>query len=287
MAFTDEELKFTLQKAQEIQKWTDLVQQIKDLPSGYDTLTYRLSIMGKLNLNIILDRLRLDRKDGLAQQVETARDNLFNEVKAYDKNYHENHPKHLPDFGLKVCTADRLVILLRKIFNDEIDDYEKLSMYADNIEDLVSDNLTLYPAIWEKQFKILLNIAVGYDLFDALLDRIEKDKTAGTQLKAKYQQLKQISDVDNAKEKELKAVETAALDSVSLMRKIAETERDTTLAKCWRIVKKITGWLFKKTSCLIGAIIGSLIVAILIDVFGDFGWLEQIKAFIDKILVDK
>jgi len=35
--------------------------------------------------------------------------------------------------------------------------------------------------------------------------------------------------------------------------------------------------------CLIGAIFVALIVAVLIDIFGEFGWLGQIKAFIEKI----
>lgn len=71
-------------------------------------------------------------------------------------------------------------------------------------------------------------------------------------------------------------------------KKLVETGQDTTRAKCWSIVKKITGWLFKKTSRLIGAIIvaiiGGLIVAVLIDIFGDFGWIERIKAFIYEII---
>lgn len=53
--------------------------------------------------------------------------------------------------------------------------------------------------------------------------------------------------------------------------------------KLWLI-----GCLFEKTSNLIGAIIvaiiGGLIVAILIDIFGDFGWIERIKSVIYKIL---
>ena len=64
----------------------------------------------------------------------------------------------------------------------------------------------------------------------------------------------------------------------------AETKGDTTPAKRWRIViKKITGWIFMKTSHLIGTIIAGLIVAVLIYIFGEFGWLERIKAFIEKI----
>jgi len=54
------------------------------------------------------------------------------------------------------------------------------------------------------------------------------------------------------------------------------------------ILKEQKSWLLKKTSRLVGAIIvaiiGGLIVAILIDIFGDFGWLEGIKTFIYKIL---
>ncbi|MBC8470958.1 MAG: hypothetical protein H8D56_15910 [Planctomycetes bacterium] len=67
-------------------------------------------------------------------------------------------------------------------------------------------------------------------------------------------------------------------------KKPAETEPDTARAKCWRIIKKIPGWLFKKTWHLVVIIIGGLIVAILIDIFGDFGWLERIKDFIYEIL---
>jgi len=46
----------------------------------------------------------------------------------------------------------------------------------------------------------------------------------------------------------------------------------------------IIGWLFEKMWYLIGAVIVSLIVAIVVDIFGDFGWLDQIKAFIYNIL---
>ncbi len=70
--------------------------------------------------------------------------------------------------------------------------------------------------------------------------------------------------------------------------KSAETEQNSIRPKCWRIVKKITGWIFKKTSHVIGAviiaIIVGLIVAILVDIFADFGWIERIKAVIYKIL---
>ena len=59
-------------------------------------------------------------------------------------------------------------------------------------------------------------------------------------------------------------------------------------AKIACLFKKIIGWIFKKTSHVIGAviiaIIGGLIVAILVDIFADFGWIERIKAVIYKIL---
>lgn len=69
--------------------------------------------------------------------------------------------------------------------------------------------------------------------------------------------------------------------------KPAKTERGATPAKRGRI-KKIAGWIFKKTShfiwTLIVTIIAGLIVAVLIDIFGEFGWLDRIKAFIEKIV---
>lgn len=72
----------------------------------------------------------------------------------------------------------------------------------------------------------------------------------------------------------------------------AEAEQNTPPAKQWRkVIKNITGWIFKKTSHFIGTlivtIIGGLIVAILIDIFGDFGWLQSIKEFIYNILHPK
>jgi len=45
----------------------------------------------------------------------------------------------------------------------------------------------------------------------------------------------------------------------------------------------ILGWMRKKIYHLLGVIIASLFVAILIDIFGDLGWLQQIKAFIYSI----
>ncbi len=77
--------------------------------------------------------------------------------------------------------------------------------------------------------------------------------------------------------------------------KPAETKQDIPPAKGKKkkakiasLFKKIFGWIFKKTSHVIGAviiaIIGGLIVAILVDIFADFGWIERIKAVIYKIL---
>jgi hypothetical protein len=70
--------------------------------------------------------------------------------------------------------------------------------------------------------------------------------------------------------------------------KPAETKKDIAPIEKEKEKFKIIGWLLKKTSHLVGAIIvaiiGGIIVAILIDIFGDFGWLEGIKTFIYKIL---
>lgn len=77
-------------------------------------------------------------------------------------------------------------------------------------------------------------------------------------------------------------------EQIENSKKPEETEQDITPSKRRGTIKKITGWLFKKTSHVIGAIIvaiiGGLIVAILVDIFVDFGWLERIKAVIYKIL---
>ncbi|MHC4173447.1 MAG: hypothetical protein ACYTBX_01740 [Planctomycetota bacterium] len=68
----------------------------------------------------------------------------------------------------------------------------------------------------------------------------------------------------------------------------AETGQDTTRAKCWRIVKKRSGWIFKKTSHFIFAIIVAVVIAVIaaivVDALADFGWLERIKDFIYDIL---
>ncbi|MBW8039451.1 MAG: biotin transporter BioY [Planctomycetes bacterium] len=70
-------------------------------------------------------------------------------------------------------------------------------------------------------------------------------------------------------------------------KKPAGAEGNNAPDKC-QIIKRITGWIFKKTShfiwTLIVSIIAGLIVAVLVDIFGEFGWLERIKAFIYNIL---
>lgn len=98
-----------------------------------------------------------------------------------------------------------------------------------------------------------------------------------------------------AKMSELVEQHAAAVNLISVspqpqtpLEKPAETKQDITPIEKEKEKFKIIGWLLKKTSRLVGAIIvaiiGGLIVAILIDIFGDFGWLEGIKTFIYKIL---
>jgi hypothetical protein len=68
--------------------------------------------------------------------------------------------------------------------------------------------------------------------------------------------------------------------------KPAETKRNAVPAKCWGIKR-----IFKKTShfilTIIGAIFVTVIAAIAVDIFADFGWLQSIKAFIYGILWPK
>lgn len=56
-------------------------------------------------------------------------------------------------------------------------------------------------------------------------------------------------------------------------------------------LKKIIGWIFKKTSPLICAIIvtviATIIATIIVGIFTDFGWIERIKTFIYRIFTTK
>jgi len=201
MAFTDSLLQSILQKAIEIEKWAILERETK--PLGME-----------LNFYDILDELRYDGQGDYAKELEKTRDELLREAEE-------------PPTFTSGQTAFGLFKKLRRIIEDRTDDSKKLLLYADSIEDLVSDKETLYSAIWNKQFEKLLNIVVshiqGYDLFGELLGRVkEKKPTAATQLKEKYDKLIILSNVENACEDELKAIESAALDLVSRMREIAE-----------------------------------------------------------------
>ncbi|MBA7662367.1 hypothetical protein ES703_70396 [subsurface metagenome] len=233
MAFTDNLLKSILQKAFEIQKWAILAEHYDKttLPVCYgDTLTYRLSVEKELNLYDILDQLRYDGQGDYAKELEKNRDELLEGVKSFDRNIDRNNKHHLPNFDL--CdTAHGLFKKLRRIVEEQTDDNKKLLLYAECIEDLIKDDTKLYPQILRGEFEELLDIIVSniqrYDLFGELLGRIkEKDPTAATQIKEKYDQLIILSNVENAHEKELKAVESVALNLVSLMREIAETKQN-------------------------------------------------------------
>jgi len=54
------------------------------------------------------------------------------------------------------------------------------------------------------------------------------------------------------------------------------------------MAKKIIGWIFKKASHFIFAvfvtIVGTVIAAIVVDIFADFGWIERIETIVRKIL---
>ncbi len=62
----------------------------------------------------------------------------------------------------------------------------------------------------------------------------------------------------------------------------AETEQKATVGR-WR---KIIGWIFKKTShficAIVVAVIATIIAAIIVDILADFGWIERIKEFFTK-----
>ncbi len=234
MAFTDNLLKSTLQKAFEIQKWAILGGHYKQtgLPAcEVDTLTYRFSVEIELNLYDILDQLRHDGQGDYAKELEKNKDKLLERVQSFNENIDKNHKSHLPNFCLGNM-AHGLFKKLRRIVEEQTDDNKKLLLYAECIEDLIKDNTKLYPQIWRGEFEKLLDIVVshiqGYDLFGELLGRIkEKDPTAAAQLKEKYDQLTILSNVENARKDELKAVKSAALNLVSLMRKPAKIRQET------------------------------------------------------------
>ncbi len=231
MAFTDNLLKYILQKAFEIQKWAILAAHYEQtrVPDG-DTLTYRFSVEKELNLYDILDQLRYDGQGDYAKELEKNRDELLEGVKSFDRNIDRNNKHHLPNFDL--CdTAHGLFKKLRRIVEEQTDDNKKLLLYAECIEDLIKDDTKLHQQIlrgeFEKRLDIIVSHIKGYDLFGELLGRIKgKDPTAAAQLKEKYDQLIILSNVENAHEEELKAVESAAFDLVSLMREPADTEQD-------------------------------------------------------------
>jgi ABC-type phosphate transport system permease subunit len=74
--------------------------------------------------------------------------------------------------------------------------------------------------------------------------------------------------------------------------KHTQTEVEVTLlaADCAKKCR-ISRWIFKKTwhliVAIIVAIIGSLIAAILLDIFGNLGWTERITDFIYRIFLSK
>ena len=76
-------------------------------------------------------------------------------------------------------------------------------------------------------------------------------------------------------------------DHASIHKQIQVEKKSKASGKVFEFFKKIIAWVFKKTSHLIFTIIVGIIVTILIDICGDFGWLDNIKAFIYKILPGK
>jgi hypothetical protein len=89
----------------------------------------------------------------------------------------------------------------------------------------------------------------------------------------------------------LESIVESHREQFEIREKPAETEQKAAPAKCWGIIKRIPGWIFKKTSNLIGAIIVAIIATfvatILIDILGDFGWIGKIKIIIYNIFTSQ
>ena len=71
-------------------------------------LGYRFSLHNKLGIDPILLKLKQQSKGDLAQEIEQRRDELNDEVNAYNENLDPTCPMHLPNSGLS-CRAGRLV----------------------------------------------------------------------------------------------------------------------------------------------------------------------------------
>jgi len=86
-----------------------------------------------------------------------------------------------------------------------------------------------------------------------------------------------------------KSVEESVKAKLLQIQKEYHTETEQKAAPFRR--RRITGWIFKKTSHLICviiiAVIASVIAAIVVDIFADFGWIGRIKDFIYRIVVPK
>lgn len=114
-------------------------------------------------------------------------------------------------------------------------------------------------------------VETGQDITGAIIDEKTQAKTIGS---INIQNFKGVLG-------DVQAEDFQIADDASIQKQ-AKPEWDSTGER--GRIKKIAGWIFKKMWYLIGAVIVSFIGTILIDIFGDFGWIERIKTVIYNIL---
>ncbi|MBN2018824.1 MAG: hypothetical protein JW749_01215 [Sedimentisphaerales bacterium] len=178
-----------------------------------------------------------------------------------------------------------------------------ITRFAKIIEGFVDSAVNEKFALPELLEGVLLLIAKGESRVITLL--LRESPELGKQVKKDFQNLRQLLDAElhanlsDGSDKDDFVLDLTFTRIVNNVKQLARRLRDAVSdgieqnaapAKR-RGIKRIPGWIFEKTSHLIGAIIvatiGSIIAAILIDILADFGWIQSIKGFIYHIFRPK
>ncbi|OHB62198.1 MAG: hypothetical protein A2167_01850 [Planctomycetes bacterium RBG_13_46_10] len=94
-----------------------------------------------------------------------------------------------------------------------------------------------------------------------------------------------LDEIEAGDESKWRQLDTATYVLVQLCRGVDKKQAETGQKACC-LLKKIIGWIFKKTShficAIVVAVIATIIAAIIVDILADFGWIERIKDFFTK-----
>ena len=154
---------------------------------------------------------------------------------------------------------------------------------CEEVEDILAKRLHNLREDFKVSYKDMLAVAKQCD--------IDRTKLFG------FVPVKLIEKFKLAAEEFHKIIYTIHTEALVELKKLTESKSDlasakknvTTTKRRW--YKKVIGWILKKTSHLIltviVAIFATVVAAIVVDIFADFGWLQSIKAFIYSILWPK